>query len=163
MEGRFAAWFVDEAGFEQWRDEFANGITTTGKNLALDSYLGSSGGSAPGGSGPFIGLIDATSFTGLSVADTMSSHGGWLEATYYTARLAPLWSAAASGSKSVSVAIAFAITGGGTVKGLFLVFGSGASATIGNTGGTLYSTGVFNIGDQIVTAGTLFCTYEASL
>jgi hypothetical protein len=165
--GHFTAWFVDENGVEQWREEFDNVVTTVGKNLALDTYLA---GSSYTVTGPYLGLISSSSYSGVSAADTMSSHSGWLEAgnahapTYSGTRGTAAFSAASSGSKSLSSALSFSITGTGTVKGGFLVFGSGAVSTIDNTSGTLYSAGLFTSGDQPVTSGgSLNVTYTASL
>lgn len=165
--GRFTAWFVDAEGREVWREAFDNLVTTAGKNLALDTYLA---GSAYTVTGPYLGLISSTSYSGVASGDTMTSHSGWLEAgsanapTYSGNRGTPGWNAASGGSKSFSAAVSFSITGSGTVKGGFLVYGSGASSTVGNTGGTLYSAGLFTGGDQPVTSGgTLNVSYTASL
>lgn len=150
-----------------WEDTFANVVTTVGKNLALDTYLA---GSSYSVTGPYMGLISSTSYSAVAAGDTMSSHAGWLEAgsanapTYSGNRKTAAWSAAASGSKALSSALSFAITGTGTVKGAFLVFGSGASASVGNTSGTLYSAGLFSGGDRAVISGdTLSVSYTASL
>jgi hypothetical protein len=165
--GRFTAWFVDQDGVEQWREEFDNVVTTVGKNLALDTYLA---GSAYTVTGPYLGLISSTSFTAVAASDTMSSHSGWLEAgnahnpTYSGSRGTAAWSAASGASKALSASLPFSITASGTVKGAFLVYGSGASATIDNTGGTLYSAGLYTGGDQPVTSGgTLNVTYTTSM
>ena len=100
----------------------------------------------------------------------MSSHAGWLEAgnanapTYTSPRKTAAWSSASSGSKALSSALSFSITGSGTVKGCFLVYGSGAVTTIDNTSGTLYSAGLFSGGDKVVSNGdTLNVSYTASL
>ncbi len=165
--GRFTAWFVDAQGVEQWREEFDNVVTTVGKNLALDTYLA---GSAYTVTGPFLGLISSTGWSAVSASDTMTSHAGWTEAGnanaphYSGSRPTAVWNAAAAGSKSLTAALVFSITSNGTVKGGFIVYGSGALATIDNTAGTLYSAGLFTSGDQPVTSGgTLNVTYTASL
>jgi hypothetical protein len=157
----------DKDGKLKWRDTAKNVVTTVGKNLALDTYLA---GSAYTVTGPYMGLISSTSYTGVAAADTMASHGGWLEAgntnapTYTGDRKTAAWSAASSGSKSLSAALSFSITGTGTVKGAFLVYGSGAVATKENTSGTLYSAGLFSGGDRAVVNGdTLNVSYTASL
>jgi hypothetical protein len=98
----------------------------------------------------------------------MGSHGGWTEAglanapTYTAPRKTAAWSTASAGSKSLSAAASYAITSAGTVKGAFLVFGSGALSTIDNTGGTLYSAGTFSGGDKVVGNGDTL-SYSASL
>jgi len=150
-------------------DQFAhNVVTTVGGNLALDTYLA---GSAYTVTGPFMGLIGAVSYSGVPViADTMSSHATWTEAgttnapTYTSPRKTIAWSSAAAKSKSPSSAPVFAITGSGTAKGVFLVYGSGAVSTIDNTSGVLYSAGLFTGGDQaVVNTNTVTVTYAATI
>jgi len=157
----------DRFGNLKWKDAALNVVATFGKNLALDTYLAGSGYTVVG---PFIGLISSTSFTGVAAADTMGTHGGWLEAgnantpTYTVPRKTAAWSAAGSGSKSLSAAASFAITGTGTVKGCFMVFGTGALSTVDNAAGTLYSAGTFTGGDKsVVSTDTLNVSYTASL
>ncbi len=149
-----------------WEDEFENTVVTVGKNLALDTFLA---GSAYTVTGPFLGLISSVGYSAISAADTMSSHAGWTEAgnanapTYTAPRKTAVWSVASSGTKSLSAALTFAITGTGTVKGAFMVFGTGAVSTIDNTSGTLLSAGLFSGGDRaVVNADTLSVSYSMS-
>lgn len=165
--GFFTVKCFDKDGKLKWEDIIQNVVTTVGKNAALDAYLA---GSAYTVTGPFMGLISSTSFSAVAAVDTMSSHAGWLEAgnanapTYTAPRKTAAWSAASSGSKALSAALSFAITGAGTVKGCFLVFGSGAVSTIDNTSGVLYSAGLFSGGDKaVVNTDTLNVSYTASL
>lgn len=166
--GKFTVECIGADGNVKWTDEFPNVVTTVGKNLALDTYLA---GSAYTVVGPFMGLISSVSYAaGPVAADTMASHTGWTEAgatnapTYTSPRKTAAWSAASAGSKSLSSALSFAITGTGTVKGAFLVYGSGAVSTIDNTSGTLYSAGLFSGGDRAVINGdTINVSYSASL
>ena len=151
---------------QKWAAEFPNIVTTAGKNLALDTYLA---GSSYTVVGPYMGLINTNA--GSAVAgDTMASHAAWLEVgatnapTYSGSRKTCAWSAASSGSKQLSAAISFSITGSGTVGGCFIVFGSGATSTIDSAGGTLYSAGNFTGGPKTVSDGdTLNVSYTASL
>lgn len=161
-QGIFTAWFVDKDGNLCWVEEFENTVVTAGKNLALDTYLA---GSAYTVVGPYLGLISSVGYSAIAAGDTMTSHPGWTEFTGYSgSRATAAWSAAAAGAKAFSGPAAFSINAAGTVKGGFLVFGSGALATPGNTGGTLYSAGLFSGGDQPVTSGgTLSVSYTASL
>lgn len=148
-------------------DKFPNTVVTVGKNLMLDSALA---GSAYTVTGPFVGLISSTSFTAISAADTMTSHAGWLEAgganapTYSGSRPTASWSAASAGAKALASAAVFNITGTGTIKGAFMTYGSGAVATVGNTGGTLFSAGLFTGGDRAVISGDVVnVSYSVSL
>jgi hypothetical protein len=149
----------------KWTDTVNNLVTTVGANLALDTILAGSAYTAA----CFIGLIN-TNASAAAIGDTMASHAGWLEvgtanAPAYTApRKTPSWSAAASKSKASSSIGAFAFTSGGTVGGCFLVYGSGAVATIDSTAGVLYSAGAFTGGSKTVaTLDSLTVTYTASM
>lgn len=152
----------------KWDQLAPNVVTTVGGNLALDTYLA---GSAYTVTGPFMGLIGAVSYVSVPViADTMASHATWTEGgttnapTYTGPRKTIAWSSAAAKSKSPSSAPVFAITGTGTAKGVFLVFGSGAVSTIDNTSGVLYSAGLFTGGDQaVVNTNTVTVTYAATI
>jgi len=165
--GVFTAQCFDKDGNLKWEDTFPNVVTTLGKNLALDTYLAGSGYTVVG---PFMGLISSVSYSAVAAADTMSSHAGWLEAgtanapTYTGPRKTAAWAAAAAGSKALSADLSFAITGTGTVKGCFLVYGTGAVSTIDNTSGTLYSAGLFSGGDKaVINTDILQISYTASL
>lgn len=150
-----------------WEDEFENTVVTVGKNAMLDSALA---GSAYTVTGPFMGLVSSVSFTAISAADTMASHSGWTEAgatnapTYSGTRKTAAWSAASAGAKALSAALAFTFTGAGTVKGAFLVLGSGAVNTIDSTAGVLFSAGLFTGGDRLVAnTDVLNVSYSVSL
>jgi hypothetical protein len=165
--GRYVVECIGADGKLKWREVIDNVVCTVGKNLALDTFLA---GAAYTVTGPFMGLISSISYTAVAAGDTMTSHAGWLEAggtnapTYSGNRKTAVWSAAASGSKALSAALSFAITSTGTVKGAFLCFGSGASATKDNTGGVLWSAGTFSTGDKAVVNGdTLNVNYSTSL
>ena len=165
--GRYVIECIGADGKLKWREVIDNVVCTAGKNVALDAFLA---GSAYTVTGPFVGLISSTSYTAVAAADTMASHAGWLEAglanapTYTGNRKTAAWSAAASGAKALSAALAFGITGTGTVKGAFVVYGSGAVDTKDDTNGVLWSAGTFAAGDQAVINGdTLNVSYSASL
>ncbi len=156
LRGVYTAECYGADGVLKWSDTFKNTVVTVGQNLSLDTILG---GSAYTVTGPFMGLISSTSFTAIAAADTMASHGGWLEAgnahapTYSGTRTTAAFSAAAAGAKATSASQVFNITGSGTVKGAFMVFGTGAVNTIDDTNGTLLSAGLFSGGDKIVANG----------
>lgn len=165
--GIYAAECIGVDGKVKWRDIAFNTVVTVGKNLQLDSSLA---GSAYTVVGPFMGLISSTSFTAISAADTMTSHAGWLEAgvtnapTYTIPRKTCAWSAASGGAKALSAALAFPITGTGTIKGAFLASGTGAVSTIDNTAGTLFSAGLFTGGDRpVINGDTVNVSYSESL
>lgn len=153
LNGHYWASCVDAKGREKWRDEIENTVMTAGKNLALDTILA---GSSYSVTGPYMGLISSVSYSAISAADTQASHAGWTEAgvtnapTYTTPRKTAVFSSAAAGVKALSAALSFAITGTGTIKGCFIIFGTGAVTTIDNTSGTLLSAGLFTGGDKVV-------------
>jgi hypothetical protein len=165
--GRYEVECIGADGQIKWRETIENTVATVGKNLALDTFLA---GSTYTVTGPFMGLISSVSYSAISAGDTMASHAGWLEAggtnapTYSGNRKTAVWSAASSGSKALSAALSFSITSTGTVKGAFLCYGSGASATKDTTTGTLWSAGTFSTGDKAVNNGdTLNVAYTTSL
>lgn len=168
IHGRYTVECIGPDGKVKWTDVIENVVTTVGKNLALDTILA---GSAYTVVGPFMGLISSVSYTTGPVAgDTMASHGGWTEAgatnapTYTAPRKTCAWSAASGGSKALSAALSFAITGTGTVKGCFITYGTGAVSTIDNTSGTLLSAGLFSGGDKVVGSGdTLNVSYSLAM
>ncbi len=166
--GKYFAKCLDSEGNVKWEDTIDNLVTTIGKNFALDTFLR---GSAYTVVGPFMGLISSVSYTAVAVGDTMASHAGWFECsatTYFptvAARLSSPFAAAAAGNAALTSPLSFSIiTNGGTVKGCFIVLGTGAVATLANTAGTLYSAGTFTGGDKVVGVGdTLQVSYTAGL
>lgn len=167
IKGRFGVECRGPDGVLKWSEEFDNTVVTVGKNSILDTVLGT---------GAFMGLIGtgvaggSGGFTSISAADTMSSHAGWQEVglanvpAYTGNRPAGAWSAAAAGAKALSSALSFAITSTGTVKGAFIVFSTGASATKDTTTGVLLSAGLFTGGDKAVANGdTLNVSYTLTL
>jgi len=122
---------------------------TTGTTLNFTGTIGLGASTITGGNVTY----------GIKLSDTMTAHGGWLEAglanppTYTAPRGTVAFSAAAGGVKATSVAVNFTFTGTGTVKGAFLVFGAGAVSTIDSTTGILFSAGLFLTGDRAVFGG----------
>jgi len=171
MAGVYHVECRDAQGNLKWTEEFPNLVNAIGKELMLDTLLK---GSSYSVTGPYLGLIDGAGST-FAASDTMVSHSGWTEFANYTVGgsavrgTAVFASATSTGSTpsnvttSAAAAITYTITGaGGTVGGCFLVLGSGASDTISNTGGTLYSAGNFTTA-KITTAGdTVSVTYSTT-
>lgn len=169
-KGKYYARCFDKNGNLKWEDTIDNVVCNEGKNVMLDAALA---GSAYTVTGPFMALISSVGYTGVPVVgDTQVSHGTWVEAgsgvnyPLYTApRKTCAWSAASAGSKALSAALSFSIiTTGGTVKGCFVVYGTGAVSTIASTAGSLWSAGLFTGGDKVVGVGdTLQVSYSTSL
>ena len=171
MAGVYHVECRDAQGNLKWTEEFPNLVNAVGKELMLDTLLKGSSYSVVG---PFLGLISGSGST-FSASDTMPSHAGWTEFANYTVGgsavrgTAVFASATSTGSTpsnvttSAATAITYTITGaGGTVGGCFLVTGSGASSTINNTSGTLYSAGNFTTA-KVTTAGdTVSVTYSTT-
>lgn len=171
IEGFYHVVCHDKDGNLKWEQTFPNLVVAAGKELMLDTLLS---GSSYTTVGPYLGLISGSGNT-FAATDTMSSHSGWTEFTNYTVGgsavrgTASFGSATSSGSTPSNVttktasAITYTITGGGgTVGGCFLVTGSGASSTQGNTSGTLYSAGDFATA-KVTTAGdTVSVTYSTT-
>lgn len=167
LEGTYEVVCIGPDGAVKWRDFIHNTVMTAGKNLALDTILA---GSTYSVTGPYMGLVSSASYSAIAAADTMASHGGWLEGggtnapTYTGNRKTAVFSAAAAGVKALSAALAFAITGTGTVKGCFVAFGTGAVNTKDDTNGTLLSAGLFSGGDKVVGNGdTLNVSWSLAL
>lgn len=144
---------------DKWSEDFSNVVCTEGKNLALDTFLA---GSAYTVTGPYVGLISSVSYTAVAATDVgtqINGTNGWKEAglsnapTYTGNRKTAAWSAASAGSKALSAALAYAITGTGTIKGAFMLYGSTALNTKDDAHGTLYSAGLFGTGDRAVLSG----------
>jgi hypothetical protein len=170
IEGHYHVVCRDADGNIKWEDEFPNLVNAGGKQLMLDTLLS---GTSYTTVGPYLGLISGTGLT-FAASDTLASKS-WTEFTNYTVGgsavrgTASFSSATSSGATPTNVttktasAITYTITGGGgTVGGCFLVTGSGASSTQGNTSGTLYSAGAFGTA-KVTTAGdTVSVTYSTT-
>jgi hypothetical protein len=176
LRGKYFAECFDKDGNLKWSDTIDNVVTDVGANQLLDSAFG-----AGPVAGPYLGLISSVGYTGIPVVtDTMGSHGStnhvWFEAgnglnypnwstPTSNARGTMTFAAALGRAKALTAAVSFVIaTNGGTVKGCFVVFGTGAVATNNNTSGVLYSAGVFNGGDKVLAVGdTLNVSYSTSV
>ena len=170
IEGVYHIVCRDADGNIKWEDEFPNLVNAGGKELMLDTLLS---GTSYTTVGPFLGLISGTGLT-FAAADTLSSKS-WTEFTNYTVGgsavrgTASFSAATSSGTTPTNVttktatAITYTITGaGGTVGGCFLVTGTGASSTQGNTSGTLYSAGAFGTAKITTSGDTVSVTYSTT-
>jgi hypothetical protein len=171
IEGIYHVECRDADGNLKWTDSFPNLVNAIGKQLMLNTLLA---GTSYTTVGPFLGLIGTTSPT-FAASDTMTSHSGWTEFVNYTVggsavRGTAVFSAATSAGTTPSnvttaaaSAITYTITGaGGNVTGCFLVTGSGASSTLSNTGGTLYSAGAFTTAKTTTAGDTVSVTYSTT-
>lgn len=131
-----------------------NDITNEGVNTLLNVMF--NGATQIANNSWFIGFINNASFSALANADTMASHAGWLEATFYSQSTRPAWASgtATTGVRSVTnpSAVVFNINGsGGTLYGIFVT----SNSTISGTTGKLWATAPFaspvpvNNGDQL--------------
>ena len=162
--GHFDVECHDSAGVLLWKDSFNNLVTTIGKNSLENIGLGASGTAG----NAFMGLISSTSFSAVSAADTMSSHAGWLEAgnantPHYSGSRATMTFGAASSGTIISTGNAFVFTGSGTVQGGFIDFSTGATGTIDNTAGVLFSAGTLASAQPVISTNTLTMSYTLTL
>jgi hypothetical protein len=164
--GQYTVECFGKDGKLKWKEVIDNVVCTIGKNLMLDTALE---GSTYTVVGPYMGLISSVSWSAVNATDTMASHAGWTEAgstnaPTFAARIIAAWSAASAGAKALSSSLSFTMTGNGTLEGCFIVYGTGAVATLMSTAGTLLSAGVFSGGARAVLSGdTVNVSYSLSL
>lgn len=142
--------------FKAWEKSDANVVTNVGRNDILDKYWR--------GSSYTQTVVMGLAGSGTKAAgDTQASHAGWSEvgganAPTYTGNRKAVTMGAASSQSSVSPQQTFAITGTGTVSGLFM--NNGGSATKDDTTGVLVSAVNFTGGDEAVNnLDSLLVTY----
>jgi hypothetical protein len=157
FQGAYKLVCLNPDGSVAWEESFPNGQTTAGLTHALATELG-------GGTQIttwFVGLISATGFTGLNVADTTSSHTGWQEVTSYNEATRPQWSpgAAAGGAITGPTANGFTLNASGTALGAFLC----SSSTKGGSSGVLWAHGEFSQPRQYVPGQVLQGAYTCQL
>jgi hypothetical protein len=170
IEGWYHVVCRDKDGNIKWEEECPNLVVAVGKQLMLDTLMKGSSYSVVG---PYLGLLN-TSVT-PAATDTMSTIVPSKEFTAYTVSgsavrgTAVFASSTSTGStpsnvtSSTATAVVYTITGsGGTVYGCFLVTGTGASSTQGNTSGTLYSEGNFGTAKATTAGDTVSVTYSTT-
>jgi len=173
IEGHYHVECRDANGNLKWSEDFDNQVVQVGKIFMLQQTLLTSPVALVG---PYLGLVSGSGNT-FSPTDTMTSHAGWTEFTAYTVSSSAVRGTAVfstptgnnnttPGSNVVTAAasaITYTITGsGGTIGGCFLVTGTGASSTLGNTGGTLYSAGAFGTAKTTTAGDTVSVTYSTT-
>ena len=164
VHGHFEIECHDSLGNTLWLDSFDNLVTTVGKNSMEQIALGNSGTAG----NAFMGLISSASFSTIVAADTMASHAGWLEAgnahapTYSGSRATMTFGSASAGVIS-STGNTFVFTGSGTVEGGFICFSTGATGTIDNTSGVLFSAGTLSSVQPVISGNTLSMSYTLTL
>ena len=173
VEGHYHVECRDKDGKLKWEERFPNLVVAVGKELLLDTLLRTSGTYTT--VGPFLGLTNQALTP--AAADTMTTLISTNAAEFinYTVggsavRGTAVFSSATSSGLSpanvttaAAAAITYTITGsGGIVSGCFLVTGSGASSTISNTSGTLYSAGAFSTAKTTTAGDTVSVTYSTT-
>lgn len=133
---------------------FPNGMTNLGRNNLLDVYFRQQANSTW-----YLGLID----TGASLAagDTMGSHTGWTEATYYSEGTRGTWGPSAASAQSITngTQVTFSINANGhTVFGIFVTSDNTKSGTSGN----LWSTAGFSTPPAVNSGDIIKVTYTVN-
>jgi hypothetical protein len=130
-----------------WTDEFENMVPEAGRNKYLDATL-KTGLASPAW---YVGLKDLG--TALD-ADTMASHGTWVELTGYSNTYRPTWTPGSVASSSVDNSAspaAFTISADDTIYGLFLC----DEHTKGGATGTLMGVGDLSVSRDVLIGDTI--------
>lgn len=159
IKGYYSLECTDENGNVLWTDTVNNVVTTVGQNQILTNGLTTT---------TYMLLISSASFSAVAAGDTMSSHAGWLEADntnapeYSGNRPSVTWGSP-SGGQSIITPTQFVFTNGGTVQGIAMTFGTGASATQGATTGVLLSAGTLSVPQPVISGNTVNASYTLAL
>ncbi len=150
---------------EQWRDgkmidvrEGKNLVVTAGKNSMLDIMFHGSTQITTW----YFGLVDNASFSTFALADTMSSHSGWIENVDYSESVRQTWdeAAASAGSTTSSTVATFTINANSkTIHGIFVT----SSNTKSGTTGTLWSGVAFGSNLAVNSGDLIKVTYSVTL
>jgi len=138
------------------KQEFSNGITDQGMLYLLDAAFHGDAQVTTW----YIGLINSLSYTGLSAADTMASHGGWIECTTYGEGMHPQWTCGGAATRAITNAatVDFSLNATKTLKGVYFT----SNATKGASSGTLWSTALFVAPIAVNDGDTLKVTYTVT-
>ena len=145
----FAGLFVfecyDRNGNLKWKKTAKNGTTNQGLDYGLDVIFG-----AEAKPTWYVGLIRDDSYSGLSAADTMASHAGWVEVTAYDEAVRQTLTLGAVSGKSVDNSASKATF---TISVNDTVIGGAFITTTNDKGGStgiLYGVGAFTAGDKTI-------------
>lgn len=159
VRGRFRWQIVDANGRVTDSGLFNNAAVTAGLNYLLEA--GFRGGTQV--TTWYVSLINASGYSAIAAADTMSSHAGWAEWTGYNEANRQTWSpgAASSGSVVNATVMTFTNSSGSavSVKGMFVT----SSNTKGGTTGTLWATAVDDTARTLANGSTFQVIYEIDL
>lgn len=155
--GVFTVKVYDKDGNLKHEEQINNLVTNEGKNHLLDVGFHAVAATATW----YCGLISNASYTGIAVTDTMASHAGWTEFTNYSQANRVEWTEGAAASQSITnaAAMAFSITGSGTLKGGFIV----SNNTKGGSTGILWSSVLFAADIPVNNGDTVNVTYTINL
>lgn len=131
-----------------------NMVTTQGLNHVLDVVFNAA--TQIPATEWIMRLINNSPTPTLALADTVSSHSGWVEFTSYTGGAGIAWNpGSASGGEVVNAStIDFAITGSGSVFGFYLQ---------SDDDSVLYSTVAFDAPISVINGDTIKVTYTVGL
>lgn len=151
--GRLTVEALAADGSVLWREEVDNAATLEGltDNLSVQFNAGAQK------TQWFLGLISDSGYTGVSTADTMSSHAGWTEFTGYSAGARPQWSplAAAAAIIANTAEVTYTLSAAGTLRGFFV----SSNSTKGGATGTLWATALFATARTLAAGNGLRVTY----
>jgi hypothetical protein len=154
VRGEFVAEFLSPGGRVLRTLRARNSATDPALTDLINTYF-LSGSQYPNW---YFGVISSTGFTGLSSADTMSSHPGWSEVTAYTGAQRLAWAPLLVTGRSVQNSLPAILTMNGnvTMKGLFIA----SDNTKGGTAGLLWASGLFTGDQQVVSQQVAKLTYS---
>lgn len=159
VRGDYSLICTNEHGEVLWREDVENTVVTVGQNQLLTNGLSTTA---------YMLLISSVGFTAISAADTMASHTGWNEAdstnapAYSGNRPTATFGTPAGGSVSITP-VSFVFTNSGTVEGIAMTFGTGASATPGTTTGVLLSAATLGTPQPVISGNTVTASYTLTL
>lgn len=134
--------------------EMLNGIVDVGLHYVLDTSFRNTTQLTAW----YIGLVDNSGFSAFAAADTMASHSGWSEFTTYTETVRGTWGPPAAATRTLAntTTVDYTMSGGGTLKGLFLT----SDDTKSGTAGTLWATAAFATTVAVLSSDIIRATYS---